>query len=909
MPRVFDLIKPLDNRDTYAITDVFFQKGGLREVETVSAMNLISSERRRNGMIVFITQTAEFYSLTGGDLTNSSWEKIDFSNNLENSLNIKELITSENTNSISETAGNNLSITVSDTSILKLKDGSSVVALQDVNIQDGKILFLQNLSENEIIIKNNYFESLNTSLEFFNDLINLRNCAFSSNKFLIVSNSGMQASRIIESTNAETWSYLTDIPNNDFEDILYADEIFIAIASSGNNRVLVSEDGTNWDQILVELNSWRSITFGNNLFVAVASDGDDRVMYSSNGSSWTDVTVELNSWRSITFGNNRFVAVSDDGDNRIMYSSNAVTWTNIESPTQNEFFKVKFLNNKFYAVSDLDVIVSDDGIEWEVLSLPFSSENIKDIFFYDYFLFIKNNIIYYTNNFEKWKSFSFTNTSNISNTFFYNNYYYLICDSRILRIKLDLIQDDKYPILTGNNKDIELLSEASVLLQFSHFENAWRVVGSVIKDLSFIELDDTPTSYPLVAENNNLFLSVNPNQSETEKIIFNNPFPVVENTSEDLVIKNINTLRIRKFDNATGEIVFAKFEPTFTIIMDTPINFDDEIDYIGVSVTNDSFLENNKVLSIINLSYYKNNQINNILTLTPNEQLPTINNTNFTWSSSFTFDTIQDENSSFGISPNAFNFLVAFLDNNSNNFTHLKNVTYTSPFFTFSAGSKIQDFRTSITSCNLLLTYGNVTDKNNNSEITSITSTVPNNPTYTGFTNGMTSYTATGILISETDVTKTNNLSDSTNYTFTTVCKYTRPSSIDPENNFFNITSTANFSVTFTYPIFVGTTSSSVTSLEASDIDNLTDMGSVSLPRSFNYTVGNSNVNWWFCIRKRYINNRTPTVLLSSDGFSANTTILDSNEVEINTYADSETYVCYYILLQENNSYSINISI
>ena len=92
MPKVFDLIRPLDERDTYAITDVIYQKGGLREVENIQERDAITIERRSHGMITFISSTSEFYALTGTDLTNNSWKKIDFSKNLQNELNIKEFI-------------------------------------------------------------------------------------------------------------------------------------------------------------------------------------------------------------------------------------------------------------------------------------------------------------------------------------------------------------------------------------------------------------------------------------------------------------------------------------------------------------------------------------------------------------------------------------------------------------------------------------------------------------------------------------------------------------------------------------------------------------------------------------------------------------------------------------------------
>ena len=87
------------------------------------------------------------------------------------------------------------------------------------------------------------------------------------------------------------------------------------------NRTAVSATQTT------EANQWRAVTFGNNLFVAVASDGANRVMTSPDTITWTHrAAAEANQWSAITFGNNLFVAVASDGTNRVMSSSDAITW-------------------------------------------------------------------------------------------------------------------------------------------------------------------------------------------------------------------------------------------------------------------------------------------------------------------------------------------------------------------------------------------------------------------------------------------------------------------------------------------------------------------------------------------------------------------------------------------------------
>ena len=216
MPRVFDLIKPLDSRDTYAITDVVFQKGGLREVENIQAMYTISTERRTKGMIAFVIETGEFYTL-GNDLTNDSWQKIDFSESVNNDIAITELNIKEDANSFSNLSGENLSIPVTDTSVLKIRNGISISSLIDQNQKDGKILFLQNISNNNITIKNNYFNNSNSFQNLVNNKNGLKKIATDGEVIIAVSNDGF----LIKSSDGENWSNIPDIDTNAWQSIKY----------------------------------------------------------------------------------------------------------------------------------------------------------------------------------------------------------------------------------------------------------------------------------------------------------------------------------------------------------------------------------------------------------------------------------------------------------------------------------------------------------------------------------------------------------------------------------------------------------------------------------------------------------------------------------------------------------------
>ena len=112
---------------------------------------------------------------------------------------------------------------------------------------------------------------------------------------------------------------------NGWTSVTHGDGLFVAVASSGINRVMTSPDGISWTvRSAAEANLWHSVTYGNGLFVAVSVDGTNRVMTSPDGITWTTrLATEANSWYSVTYGNGLFVAVASNGTNRVMYAE----WT------------------------------------------------------------------------------------------------------------------------------------------------------------------------------------------------------------------------------------------------------------------------------------------------------------------------------------------------------------------------------------------------------------------------------------------------------------------------------------------------------------------------------------------------------------------------------------------------------
>ena len=116
--------------------------------------------------------------------------------------------------------------------------------------------------------------------------------------------------------------------------------LFVAVASTGTNRVMTSPDGISWTaRSAVYNNAWWDVTWAPalGLFCAVSQDttgGGLRVMTSPDGITWTARTHSTgSSWQAICWSPEQalFVAVAYDGT-VAMTSPNGITWTNRTVP-------------------------------------------------------------------------------------------------------------------------------------------------------------------------------------------------------------------------------------------------------------------------------------------------------------------------------------------------------------------------------------------------------------------------------------------------------------------------------------------------------------------------------------------------------------------------------------------------
>lgn len=132
------------------------------------------------------------------------------------------------------------------------------------------------------------------------------------------------------STNGTTWVPSTlpafgDSTLNEWVDIAFGYDKFVALANSGNIAAIGIWDGTalTWQGTIMDVvadssaKDWVSIAYGNRRFVAISSTGD--VAYSFDGFVWLPATVisqdgsTSHNWKRIRYGQGVFFAVGDTG--------------------------------------------------------------------------------------------------------------------------------------------------------------------------------------------------------------------------------------------------------------------------------------------------------------------------------------------------------------------------------------------------------------------------------------------------------------------------------------------------------------------------------------------------------------------------------------------------------------------
>ena len=194
--------------------------------------------------------------------------------------------------------------------------------------------------------------------------------------------SGVPTSFINTSPDGINWTSRTPSEAMWFQEITYANGLFVAVARFGTNRIMTSPDGITWTSRTTSISpTFSGIAYGNGIWVAVCDsspagtiftsyDGIDWIerstafasstvhfangifvtggRWSVDGINWTSASPSFNPFK-ITYGNGYFVGVTSSGTNRIFYSTTGKSWTGTPADSDATFEAIVFGQNKFVA--------------------------------------------------------------------------------------------------------------------------------------------------------------------------------------------------------------------------------------------------------------------------------------------------------------------------------------------------------------------------------------------------------------------------------------------------------------------------------------------------------------------------------------------------------------------------------
>ena len=213
--------------------------------------------------------------------------------------------------------------------------------------------------------------------------------------------------KTIGSGDGENWEYIDFPSKSGWTSIIYANEMFVAIAGGvasmnmggsavgglSTDKAAYSTDGKNWTASTLPSKSQaaRKIAYGNGLFVVISGS---QAIRSADGATWSTgvrlpcpSSVSSVTYKVIAYGAGKFVALGNTqpgggslgvnlgevtGTAAAAYSEDGKTWTLITLPKSGYWNAITYDETlgRFVAADGTCVLYSDDGITWTATTSP-----------------------------------------------------------------------------------------------------------------------------------------------------------------------------------------------------------------------------------------------------------------------------------------------------------------------------------------------------------------------------------------------------------------------------------------------------------------------------------------------------------------------------------------------------------
>jgi predicted phage tail component-like protein len=182
--------------------------------------------------------------------------------------------------------------------------------------------------------------------------------------------------QIYSSNDGISWTQITNFSGFAFSDIIYANNLFVAVGSKGN--IYTSIDGENWIKRESGTETTiRCIIYAGSFYIC----GESGLMGRSwNGKTWNIETKGIDRSLSKTIKAKGKLYATTDNYNDIWVTENGIDWElKYQSQEYYSYFgDFIYADNKFVLIQGQNVVISEDGDNWEEITNVFTySTSIK----------------------------------------------------------------------------------------------------------------------------------------------------------------------------------------------------------------------------------------------------------------------------------------------------------------------------------------------------------------------------------------------------------------------------------------------------------------------------------------------------------------------------------------------------
>ena len=175
--------------------------------------------------------------------------------------------------------------------------------------------------------------------------------------------------------DGSSWSTQTVNVTNGLLSIAYGLNKYVAV---GPDILIYSTDnGASWSIGSTQTGNWVSVKFiaATNLFVAVSTTEEKRVIYSEDGINWILSNVEQSLWKDITYTNAEYVAVAESGTSQLLLNFGRVANSiAIGNGSQAEYFNSIAIGKEAIAPGENTVILGGPASQGLIIPKGTTSE-------------------------------------------------------------------------------------------------------------------------------------------------------------------------------------------------------------------------------------------------------------------------------------------------------------------------------------------------------------------------------------------------------------------------------------------------------------------------------------------------------------------------------------------------------